>query len=161
MRGGHLTKARQFTKALIDRSMVFQKKKRSPTSNGNTTNVCLLLTYLSRIKGKQSTRRLIVKQNFAGTINVFISQRKSPGNTPAFDSAHVIQKMAVHIRFLPHPVTNDTLKLYNIHLRPSSVADPGEEPRGSDPPLLSDETGAKLFFGDRPTLPPPPILGSE
>ena len=69
--------------------------------------------------------------------------------------------MTVHIRFPPHPVTNDTLKLYNIHLRPSSVADPGEGPRGSDPPLLSDETGAKLFFGDRPTLPPPPILGSE
>ena len=85
MRGGHLTKARQFTKAWY-----FRKKKRSPTSNGNNTNVCLLLTYLSRIKGKQSTRRLIVKQNFAGTINVFISQRKSPGNTPAFDSAHVI-----------------------------------------------------------------------
>ena len=69
---------------------ILEKKKRSPTSNGNNTNVCLLLTYLSRIKGKQSTRRLIVKQNFAGTINVFISQRKSPGNTPAFDSAHVI-----------------------------------------------------------------------
>ena len=37
-------------------------------SNGKNINVCLLLTYLSRIKGKQSTRRLIIKQNFAETI---------------------------------------------------------------------------------------------
>ena len=67
MRGGHLTEARQFTKALTNRSWYF-RKKRSPTSNGNNINVCLLLTYLSRIKGKQSTRRLIVKKNFAETI---------------------------------------------------------------------------------------------
>ena len=51
----------------------------------------MLLTYLSSMKGKHSTRRLIVKQIFAVTIKRFIfSQRKSPGNTPAFDSAHVI-----------------------------------------------------------------------
>ena len=72
--------------------------------------------------------------------------------------------MALHIRFLPHPVTNDTLKLYNIHL-PSPVADPGEGPGGPThppPSLLSDQTEAKSFFRDRPTPPPPPpILGSE
>ena len=58
MRGGHLTEARQF----------FFFFFKSHTSNGNNINVCLLLTYLSRIEGKQSTRRLIVKQNFAETI---------------------------------------------------------------------------------------------
>ena len=60
--------------------------------------------------------------------------------------------MAVHIRFLPHPVTNDTLKLSNMHL-PSSGADPGEGPGGPTPPLLSDQTEAKFFFE---TAPPPP-----
>ena len=39
-------------------------------------NVCLLLTYLSSMKGKQSTRRLIVKQNFAETIKRFFSSKK-------------------------------------------------------------------------------------
>ena len=64
---------------------------KSHTSNGNNINVCLRLTYLSSMKGKHSTRRLIVKQIFAVTIKrFFFSQRKSPGNTPAFDSAHVI-----------------------------------------------------------------------
>ena len=73
--------------------------------------------------------------------------------------------MALHIRFLRHPATNDTLKLYNIHL-PSSVADPGEGPGGPTPPppLLTfwPNWGKFFFFGDQPTpSSPPTILGSE
>lgn len=61
--------------------------------------------------------------------------------------------MAVHIWFLPHPVTNDTLKLYNNHL-PSSVANPGEGP-GGPTPLTFLQTEAKFFLE---TAPPPPHL---
>ena len=73
--------------------------------------------------------------------------------------------MALHIRFLPHPATNDTLKLYNIHL-PSSVADPGEGPGGPTPPPPSYFLTKlrQIFFFWRPAhpfFPPPTILGSE
>ena len=65
--------------------------------------------------------------------------------------------MAVHIRrFLPHPVTNDTLKLYNIHL-PSSVADPGEGPGGPTPPYFLTKLRQNFFWRRAH----PPILGSE
>ena len=70
--------------------------------------------------------------------------------------------MALHIRFLPHPVTSDTLKLYNNHL-PSSVANPGEGPGGPTPPPSFLTKLRQNFFWRRahPHLPPPPILGSE
>ena len=60
--------------------------------------------------------------------------------------------MAVHIRFLPHPVINDTLKLYTIHL-PSSVEDPGEGPGGPTPPYFLTKL-RQIFLGDRFTPPP-------
>ena len=70
--------------------------------------------------------------------------------------------MAVHIRFLPHPVTNDTIKLYNIHL-PSSVADAGVGPGGPTPPppLLTFWPNWGKMFLETGSPPLPPILGSE
>ena len=66
--------------------------------------------------------------------------------------------MAVHIRFLPHPVTNDTLKLYNIHL-PSSVADTGEGPGGpTPPPYFLTKLRQNLFLETGPPPPPPSHL---
>ena len=117
----------------------------------------MLLTYLSSMKGKQSTRRLIVKQIFAVTIKRFFFLKENHLVTHPlliqlmwfrkwlfiFDS-FLILSQTTHLSF--------TTTIYPLQWRIQ-----GRDPEVR-PPLTFWPNWGKIFFGDGP---PPPILGSE
>ena len=143
MSGGHLTEARQF----------FFFFFKSHTSNGNNINVCLLLTYLSRIEGKQSTLRLIVKQNLLKPFNVFFFLKENHLVTHLlliqlmwfrkwlfiFVDSFLILSQTTHLSF--------TTSIYPLQWRIQ-----GRDP-GVRPPLTFWRNWGKIFFGDGPTSP--------
>ena len=132
---------------------------KSHTSNGNNINVCLRLTYLSSMKGKHSTRRLIVKQIFAETIKRFFFLKENHLVTHPlliqliwfrkwlfiFDS-FLILSQTTHLSF--------TTTIYPLQWRIQ-----GRDPEVR-PPLLFYKLRQNCFLETAPP-PSPPILGSE